>query len=87
MHCPSTFYRPSTREGKIIAGMIGDLVGQVRIGMAGPAGLDLPACLAMTDSENIDREVAIPMLLAVQRGLMRVFGKKKDEDEDAETDL
>lgn len=46
---------------------------QLRMGFAGPVGLDLPAALAMLEAVGVDRAAAALLLPAAERGLMKAF--------------
>lgn len=62
-----------------MADLLPRIVGQVRTaGMGQVVGLDLIACLAMTDAEGIDRAVAIPLIGGIERGVLWAYRPKDD---------
>jgi len=66
-----------TEEGQIAADMLPQMAGQVRTaGMGQVVGLDLTACLALTDAADLDRTVAIPLIGGIERGLLWAYRPK-----------
>lgn len=54
---------------------------QLRMGFAGPVGLDLPAALEIITACGVDRRVAAILLPDAERGLMQAFERRRAERE------
>lgn len=54
-----------------MAALLPQIMTQMRVGMAGPVGLDLPACLMLTDVAGVGRDVAAVLLAGVEAGVLR----------------
>lgn len=55
----------------------------MRVSMGGPTGLDMQACLEITDALEIDRRIATKLLLAVQPHMLKSLTKDTDDNADA----
>lgn len=79
MRCPRDWHAPRTGEGRLIAEAMPQIVGQLRVGMGGATGLDLTAALAVTDSMDIGRDVALPLLHGLEAGALWALAPKGDD--------
>jgi hypothetical protein len=63
-----------TDEGRAFWSVAPQLVAQVRTaGMGQIIGLDVTACLAVTDAAGIDREAALIFVRGLEAGLLRAM--------------
>lgn len=53
---------------------------QLRVGLAGPVGLDLPACIAVLAECGVDRRAAALLLPFAEAGLMQAAAAKSRAD-------
>lgn len=58
---------------------VNDLSGQIRIGMNGFSGMDIPACLELLEVRGLDRRVAGLLLPFWERGTMAGIAEQREE--------
>ncbi|EPX82102.1 DUF7697 family protein [Salipiger mucosus] len=80
--CPEDTHAPRSVEGRAIAAAGLEIFHQRRVGPGGYAGLDMPACLALTRAQGIPDDIASLLLPSWEAGLLEAAAKQR-EDKDA----
>jgi len=61
--------------------LFSSLVSQIRVTQGAILGLDMPACLEITDAAGVDRRVAAFLLPELSAGLVAGFKKKSNHED------
>ncbi|MBU2961963.1 hypothetical protein KO516_14325, partial [Citreicella sp. C3M06] len=78
--CPEDTYAPHSFEGRAISVAGRELFHQRRIGGAGYAGLDMPACLALLGAQGVPTNIAALLLPHWESGLLEAAAKQREQD-------
>ena len=78
--CPENTHALQSVEGRALAAIGASLAHQRRIGPAGYAGLDMPACLAMTEAQGIPTSVAALLLPFWELGLLQASARNRETE-------
>ena len=78
--CPEDTHVPLSVEGRALAALSGQLAHQRRIGPGGYVGLDMPACLALTEAQGIPTKIAALLLPHWETGLLEAAAKRREDE-------
>ncbi|KAB2539656.1 hypothetical protein AL035_17760 [Salipiger aestuarii] len=78
--CPEDTHAPQSIEGRALVAAGREMFHQRRIGGAGYAGLDMPACLELLKAQGVNTHIAALLLPFWESGLLEAAAKLREQD-------